>query len=482
MYPAEAWPPRRLRLPLHWWEEHDRLWLRLLIIGGALGGSTCLAWRWALAGPQAALREMGLLIATGAVLAFLRWPLLGLVALVAGALTVPAAIGTGTETRLNAAVLLVGLVCTAWLLQMVRQRNLRLMASPPIAALLTLLVVALLAFIAGSHPWLPFARTASLPAQLGGLAIFLLSAGAFLLAAHLVRDMRHLQWLTWVFLAVAAVHVAARLVPGGAEITRLLLGRDSLGSLFWTWLAALAFSQAAFNRALGLPWRLALAGLVAATFYVALGQSKDWLSGWVPPLIAVAATLVIGAPRLGPFVVITAALVAAANYPHVAALVMGSDNEYSMSTRLEAWRIMAQIIAINPILGLGFANYYWYTPLFPILGYAVSFNSHNNYIDIAAQTGLLGLGCFLWFVLALGRLGWHVRTRVPRGFAQAYVYGALGGLAGTLVAAGLGDWVLPFVYNIGFSGFRSSVLGWVFLGGLVALEQVVARERSMEKA
>ena len=36
----------------------------------------------------------------------------------------------------------------------------------------------------------------------------------------------------------------------------------------------------------------------------------------------------------------------------------------------------------------------------------------------------------------------------------------------------LGDWFLPFVYNIGIAGFRASVLGWLFLGGLLAMEGV----------
>jgi hypothetical protein len=52
------------------------------------------------------------------------------------------------------------------------------------------------------------------------------------------------------------------------------------------------------------------------------------------------------------------------------------------------------------------------------------------------------------------------------------VYGALGGLAGTLAAGMLGDWILPFVYNIGFSGFRTSVIGWLFLGALIAVQQI----------
>ena len=43
-------------------------------------------------------------------------------------------------------------------------------------------------------------------------------------------------------------------------------------------------------------------------------------------------------------------------------------------------------------------------------------------------------------------------------------------LAGTLVAMMLADWFLPFVYNVGFAGFRTSVVAWMFLGGLVALD------------
>jgi O-antigen ligase len=108
----------------------------------------------------------------------------------------------------------------------------------------------------------------------------------------------------------------------------------------------------------------------------------------------------------------------------------------------------------------------------------VSFNSHNNYVDILAQTGLVGLICFLWFLGEVGWLGWRLREHMSAGFAQAYVYGALGGLVGTVVAGMLGDWMLPFFYNIGLSGFRSSMLGWLFLGGLVSLEQM-ARQMEM---
>ena len=105
----------------------------------------------------------------------------------------------------------------------------------------------------------------------------------------------------------------------------------------------------------------------------------------------------------------------------------------------------------------------------------MSFNSHSQYVDLIAQVGLLGLVCFLWIFFEIGRLGWSIKDRIPDDFARSYVYGVLGGIAGTLVAAFLVDWVLPFVYNIGFEGFRASILAWIFLGGLIGVEQIYNR-------
>ena len=197
----------------------------------------------------------------------------------------------------------------------------------------------------------------------------------------------------------------------------------------------------------------------------------DCKSGWVPPLVSMGAMVGLLSPQLG----VVMALLSTFPAPRLLNDVIGSD-EYSYGTRLDAWRIVLQITKVDPILGLGPANYHWYTPLFPIRGYAVKFNSHSQYIDLIAQTGVLGLFCFLWFTWAVGRLCWRLRTQAPSGFAQAYVYGAFGGLIGTLVAGTLGDWVLPFFYNVGMNGFRSSILTWIFLGGLVIIERTVARQ------
>jgi hypothetical protein len=452
-----------------WLEEDPRLCLRLLIAAGVVVLSAYLA-------PRASWQYLAALLGTGLAVGFMRWPPSGLAALIAASLVVPFAIGTGTETNLNITVLLLAALIGLWVLDMLRRQELRLIPSHPIPPLMAFAGVATLAFAAGTQTWLVFAQTAPLRTQAGGLAVFLLSAGAFLLMAHQVRDLRWLQGLTWLFLALAAAYVGGRLLPGLDGLSAPLFQRGADGSLFWVWLVALAAGQAAFNRRLALPWRLALGGLVVSTLYLGLWRAQGWTSGWLPPLVAAFAVLWAGAPRLGLLAALAGGVVLLLDPRPIVDLLLVDNNEYSLTSRLEAWRIVAEIVKVNPLLGLGPANYYWYTPLFPILGWYVTFNSHNNYVDIVAQTGLLGLACFLWFAWAVGRLAWGLRTRVAPGFPHAYVCGAFGGLAGTLAAAGLGDWALPFIYNVGLAGFRASVLAWLFLGGLVALEQIAQQQ------
>jgi len=407
-------------------------------------------------------------LCVGVILAFLRWPSLGLIVASGAGLIVPYLGPSG----LNVTMILISLLIGLWLLNMlVNQRPLQLVPSRTVWPLLSFLGIAVISFGVGQLPWLTFALHAPLGAQLGGLSIIVLSAGTFLLVANQIHDLRWLSRLTWTFLAIGALYVLIRSVlPALGLSTRNFF--QPVGTVFWIWLIAMAFSQATFNKDLHPGWRLALNGLVLVTLFFLFFLKFGDKSGWLSSFICIAVIIAARSWRAGLALVPVAIL---------AALYMWSGlistDEYSISTRFDAWSIMAQIIKINPIMGLGFANYYWYTPFFPIRGYAVSFNSHNNYVDIVAQTGLVGLVCVLWIFWEVGWLGWWLRERVPAGFAQAYVYGALGGLTAMVVAGMLGDWILPFFYNIGLNGFRSSMIGWLFLGGLVSLEQMVRLQK-----
>lgn len=450
------------RSPRKWLERNKLLRKQLLIILALLIVSVAL--------PQIdILRRYGLVILAlpfvligGAML--LRWPALGIIVVILAGVTIPQ-IGFG---QLNVSILLVGLLLGLSLLRLVVQpRESRIVSTRVMRPLLAMVAVSIISFVIGQLPWFSFARNAPLDAQVGGLAIFILSAGAFFLVASQVRDIRWLQAMTWIVVAIGGLVVLGRIWPLFGQLTRQLFVLRSIGSIFWAWLPVLTLSQALINRNLHPRWRLILGGLTLAILYTAFVQDNSWKSGWVPAFVGVAVIIALWSWRAGVILAVLGAIPAwlLANQ----ALI---TDQYSFSTRIDAWQILLEIIKVSPFLGLGFANYYWYTPLFRIRGFTVQFSSHNNFVDIVAQTGLIGLACVLWFMFEIGRLGWRLRKTVPDGFARAYVDGALGGLVATLVAAMLGDWLLPFVYNVGLQGFRTGVLAWMFLGGLVALEQL----------
>jgi len=451
--------------PGRWVAQNRQFLLRLLVIAGVLIASAYL-------GPRVSESRLILLLGGGMALVFLRWPPLGLAALIGASLVVPFAVGTGTQTGLNATILLLVLLIGLWVLDMVRRRELRLLSSPAIPPLLGLSIVAVFSFIVGQLPWVTFAQPAPLPAQIGGLFIFLLSAGAFLLVAHQLWDLCWLRRLSWLFLGLGGLYIAGRLVPGLGNFVSRLFQYGSTGSVFWIWLVALASGQALFNDDLHPSWRWTLGALVMATLYVGLFQSRAWASGWLPPLIALAVILWIRFRRIGLLGLVGGVVLFLFRYSALLMAVV-SDTEgtlFPLEARLAAYQIVLQVTRVSPLLGLGPSNYYHYVRLYPIMGYYVRFNSHSQYVDLIAQIGLLGLCCFLWFALAVWHEGWRLRDCVEDGFSDGYVSGCLGGLVGTLVAGVLADWFLPFVYNVGLAGFRASVLFWLFLGGLLVVK------------
>ena len=449
-----------------------RAWQRLLVMAGVLFLSLYIA----LNVPQN-IAPLLLFLFAGlfGFLILLRQPELGLVGIVVGALSIPFVVGTGTQTSLNAAVLLIPVLLGVWVLNMVRQQNVTLVPSQINLPLVFFIGCATISLIAGNLPWNYFAGRASLQAQLGGWAIFVFSVCATLLVANLVRDVRWLKLLVGIFLIVGGVYIVGKLIPLVAFVTDLVIAPGANGSLFWIWLVALAGGQAFFNRSLTKPVRLGLLALALATLGAGwLGRT--WVSGWLPPLVAISVLLGLRSWRLGLASIMIGGLVVLVLDPTILSTLVGSK-QYSIDTRFDAAEILlTQVFPLSPIVGLGPANYYFYTPLFPISGYYVNFNSHNQYIDILAQLGVVGFVVFAWLMVSFASLGWDLRKRVTDDFSRGYVYGCLAGLAGTMVAGLQGDWFLPFVYNIGFTGFRASILGWLFLGGLVAIEQMVRHQ------
>jgi len=373
-------------------------------------------------------------------------------------------------TGFSACFLFSAFLCGLWILHMlIVERRVAFHRSRIVVSALLFMAVAVLSFFVGQYPWFPIER-APMQAQVAGLILFLLSGGIFLLVAHEVRSLAQLRNLTWVFIVAGAAALLTMLVPGlDISVGPLALtSHGSVGSLFFVWIVAMSVGQALWNSALSPVRRLLLCAVAGVALSRGLFLTFSWASGWLPPLVTLATLLLLRFPRLtlasGLLVTTPALLVSARAWQ-----AMMVNEEWSWMTRLEILRVMRDVIARSPWFGSGPANYHFYTRLFTILGFRRRFNSHNNYVDLLAQTGVVGLLVFCWFAFEAVRLASRQFSRLPDGFGRGYAAGALGGLAGSLVAGLLADWIVPFVYNIGLVGFRSSLLFWFFLGGLHAL-------------
>jgi hypothetical protein len=431
-----------------------------------------------------------LLCGAGGLLGLLRQPAAGLVLMAALSFTLPLEFGTGSAVTLTPPVFLIPAIALAWLARRVQQGSLRLPASRTTLPLLLFVGSGLFSLLAGTMYWDPAVpRPGNLIlVQLAQWAIFALSAALFLLAGDLGRDTRWLKGATWAFLILGSVVALEASSPVVRQIFDLYSPRRANTGMFWTWFAALAIGQLVFNRRLAWPARLALLGTLLVSAYVLASRTGEWVSGWAP--FSVAAVTVIwlrirrGNRALGWALLPVLAGAAVLVYPALFELAGGQQGlDMSWGGRLILYRSVFEIVQDHPLLGLGPAAYrhYGLTQSLSLgVGRALylqpKISSHNNYIDIYAQMGLLGLGFFVWFLAELGLLGWRMSDRFEGGFLDGYVQGVLGGFVGTLFAMFLVDWFLPFVYNVGFPGFRTSALAWMFLGTLIALDDEKTRD------
>lgn len=403
---------------------------------------------------------------------------LGFYILIGGALFFPYELGTGSQTGLNIAIMMVIYMFGLWVFKMVViEQNIKVFPSRPMLPLILFVISVTFSFFMGQLRWFP-TNGAPLRAQIGGLAVFYLSALAFIVFSQLIPNIRVLKQVHWFFVLCASgfllfIVFLTVVPPSLAAAVGSWLPISAAGSMLWVWIPAFVFSQLIYNRKLNLLVRLALAVVLLAFLYSRFIESsgRNWTSGWLPGFVAIVTILLIGSPRYGVALGMVGGIGILLNWALVSSQVMGGDNVYSLDTRVEAWVVLAKIIMVNPITGFGPANYYWYTHLHNILGYFVPFNSHNNYVDIIAQAGIIGLGFYFWFMFEVGRLGYSIYLKLPEGFAKVFALGCLGGLAGVLVGGMFGDWVLPFVYNVRLAGFRASMLPWLFFGGLVVIER-----------
>jgi O-antigen ligase len=452
------------------------LLLQYALIGSALILSVFMGWKANTRWPQ--LIVMLYVIGVSGYLLFRRQTL-GLILLIPVSFFIPFQIGTGTNISLNATILFVMALLGLWIVQIIVVDRRAIL--PPwriTGPILAFLFVTFLSLISGkiSQPY--FAESGStFQAQLGGWLLIVLPMGLLLLSANKLNNLKLVQITTWLFIGFGALFFMTAIPYFPLPPIRDAFVLPSVYSaVFRSLLAALSLGQALWNRELSMPKRVGLAML--AFLVVLVGwYGREWVSGWLPPALAIIILLWLRDWRLGSLFTIILAVILILNFSVISSSVWTGTQQYSSASRQATWPILWQLFKSAPLLGLGPGNYYRYTPYYSIWGFYINFNSHNNFIDIFMQYGLAGMAAFIWCIAALLRMGWKLRNEVKDGFSRGYVNACIAGLIAILVSGYLGDWFLPFLYNLGFPYFRSALFLWLFMGGMVAIHMINKNNR-----
>lgn len=387
---------------------------------------------------------------------------------------------TGTGSPIVASLLAALAITGAWIVRMIFRRDLHLVRSPltfPVVAFVTVNVVSFIWSRATLDPRISVPPTYA-RVQIAALMVVVLSATVVLIIGGTVRQRRWFVYYLGILFTIGVAHATVLFLHGPDNLVN---GRG----LVTTWWICLAAAQAIVNTRLKW-WARAGLGLLSAVWLYQLLSVIDWLSGWVPAVVALFFVLLLrGRVAALMTVIITLLLVAALWGPLYKSLYTDQVAEGSVggsTGRTTLWERTLSTIAPSPWLGSGPAGY----ALALVQFYPNdALSAHSNYIDVITQSGVIGMAFFVWFLAAALLTGWRVQRRLKaRGdaFGTALATGIVAGVIGLLVAMALGDWFIPFVYNQTIAGFDHTVVSWFCIGMLVALDAMTRDPQSEESS
>lgn len=454
--------------------RYGKLLLQVAVVIGVLLLSARIGYR-----PPLSLNLLA--AGLGAVLTMLltwnRIPL-ALTALVFTSALVDLSISTGTKSPVHFSLVLVMLLAVIWVVRMLLAHRLALAPNPANLPLIVFNLAVLVSWIAGYAFWkssVPRPANA-LTVQAGQVAMYALSTAAFLLAAnHRLTEKDIKRW----FAAIVALGMA------GTALDLLPFGKRPAGvhGSMLMWPFVLVWSQLLFNPSLSR--RLRRIGWLTLPFWIYWFWSLHygWKSAWVPALLALGILLFLHSRSLALGIGFVALFLVIVNWGVFFPTTILAEQQGGSLLRPAIWYDVLRLASHSPILGLGPANYmyYWRDPTF--VSYSMDFTnwwawyeigyappSHNMFVDVLAQTGVVGFAAFAWAMAGLVILARRACQILPVGFLRAYAYGVLAGFLALAAASFVfADWLIPFVYNISIKGFQHSLYSWLLLGSLVSL-------------
>ena len=109
------------------------------------------------------------------------------------------------------------------------------------------------------------------------------------------------------------------------------------------------------------------------------------------------------------------------------------DASHQGVTRLRIWQATGQMIKAHPIAGVGLGGYWAAIPTYhDASGILTPQQAHNDYLELLASGGVVGLAIGVWFVVVVFKRA-RANLRSPRPFRRAACLAALIGITGVAV-------------------------------------------------
>jgi len=144
----------------------------------------------------------------------------------------------------------------------------------------------------------------------------------------------------------------------------------------------------------------------------------------------------------------------------------GQQFDSSAQERIVLWEDAMNLFKMNPVTGSGFETYRY---MGRVHGYL---DTHNYYVKVLAETGILGLLLYVVLLWKLMRTGWSLFFRAEDPFWRGIGLGFIALLTSTLIMNFFGDrWTYQQV-----DGYLWVILGCVIRGLMVTNEEAEKEE------
>ena len=159
-------------------------------------------------------------------------------------------------------------------------------------------------------------------------------------------------------------------------------------------------------------------------------------------------------------------------------------NEFSFGRRTAIYKFTTLMIKDHPLLGSGIGTYKYNTLRYQAEFFAqgenrslypsgIAYEAHNEYLQLWAELGIIGLGIFIWFIISYFRFGLKILRKIKDEYRQGIIIGLMGAVVAVLV-----DSIFGFPLHLP----ATIVLFWLALGLTVAVglkDEVNAQEIKM---